>query len=163
MNLRNNKQLHKIILLLMAMHWPLAFWIIQIIIKRYLPYCTWTTNFTYGFECQYGNIKAYNVWLSDTICNDHEMITIGEGTRFSSWNRVITGVHDIYDFSVCNNKPVNIWKNCWITTGVIILPWVSIWDNCIIWAWSVVTKDIPSNSIAVGNPCKVIKRLDNAA
>ena len=126
-----------------------------------MPGCTWKTSFMYGFECQYGNIKAHNVWLADTICNDHELISIGDWTKFSSGNRIITWTHNIYDFNICENKPVTIGKNCRITTGVIILPGVTIWDNCIIGAWSVITKDIQSYSLAVWNPCKVIKLLDS--
>ena len=57
-------------------------------------------------------------------------------------------------------KRVNIGKNVWIGSGSIILPGVSIGDNSIIGAGSVVTKDIPENSIAVGNPAKVIKKID---
>ena len=58
-------------------------------------------------------------------------------------------------------KKVIIGKNVWIGSGSIILPGVIIGDNSIIGAGSVVNKDIPENSIAVGNPCKVIKRINN--
>ena len=57
-------------------------------------------------------------------------------------------------------KRVNIGKNVWIGSGSIILPGVSIGDNAIIGAGSIVTKDIPLNSIAVGNPAKVIKMIN---
>jgi maltose O-acetyltransferase len=56
-------------------------------------------------------------------------------------------------------EPVIIGDNVWIGGSVTILPGVTIGDNVTIGAGSVVTKDIPSNSIAVGNPCKVIKTL----
>ena len=56
-------------------------------------------------------------------------------------------------------KPVRIGDNVWIGGSVTILPGVTIGDNVTIGAGSVVTKNIPSNSIAVGNPCKVIKAL----
>ena len=56
-------------------------------------------------------------------------------------------------------KRVNIGKNVWIGSGSIILPGVSIGDNSIIGAGSVVNRDIPENSIAVGNPCKVIRKI----
>ena len=56
-------------------------------------------------------------------------------------------------------EPVTIGDNVWIGGSVTILPGVTIGDNVTIGAGSVVTKDIPSNSIAVGNPCKVIKAL----
>jgi len=56
-------------------------------------------------------------------------------------------------------KPVTIGNNVWIGGSVTILPGVTIGDNVTIGAGSVVTKDIPSNSVAVGNPCKVIKHI----
>ena len=59
-------------------------------------------------------------------------------------------------------KTVRIGSDVWIGGGAIILPGVTIGDNTIIGAGSVVTKDIPANSIAVGNPCKVIRQLDPA-
>ncbi len=59
-------------------------------------------------------------------------------------------------------EPVSIGNNVWIGGSVTILPGVTIGDNVTIGAGSVVAKDIPSNSIAVGNPCKVIKKLESA-
>ena len=57
------------------------------------------------------------------------------------------------------NVPVRIGKNCWIGAGAIILPGVNIGDNTVIGAGSVVTKDIPANAVAVGNPCKVLRPI----
>jgi acetyltransferase-like isoleucine patch superfamily enzyme len=54
---------------------------------------------------------------------------------------------------------ITIWNNVWIWARVTILKWVTIWDNVVIWAGSVVTKSIEGNSVAVWNPCKVIKKL----
>ena len=54
--------------------------------------------------------------------------------------------------------PVTIGEDCWIGGGAILCPGVTIGDRCIIGAGSVVTKDIPSDSIAVGNPAKVIRK-----
>ena len=56
-------------------------------------------------------------------------------------------------------RPVTIGNNVWIGAGVCILPGVTIGDNTVIGAGSVVTKDIPSNVLAVGNPCRVIKEI----
>ncbi len=58
------------------------------------------------------------------------------------------------------NAPVHIGKNCWLGAGVIVVPGVTIGDNCVIGAGSVVTKDIPSNTIAVGNPARVLRKID---
>ena len=53
--------------------------------------------------------------------------------------------------------PIHIGKNCWIGAGSLILPGVTIGDNTVIGAGSVVTKDIPSSVVAVGNPCRVMR------
>ena len=58
------------------------------------------------------------------------------------------------------NAPVHIGRNCWIGAGTIILPGVSIGDNTVIGAGSVVTKDIPQNVVAVGNPCRVKREIN---
>ena len=55
------------------------------------------------------------------------------------------------------NASVRIGRNCWLGAGVIVLPGVTVGDNVVIGAGSVVTKDIPSNVVAVGNPCRVLR------
>ncbi len=57
------------------------------------------------------------------------------------------------------NFPVHIGRNCWIGAGAIIVPGVTIGDNTVIGAGSVVTKDIPANVVAVGNPCRVLREI----
>ena len=57
-------------------------------------------------------------------------------------------------------KPIEVGNNVWIGGNVVVLPGVKIGDNCVIGAGSVVVKDIPENSVAVGNPCKVIKKIE---
>ena len=59
-------------------------------------------------------------------------------------------------------SPITIGEDCWLGGGVTICPGVIIGDRCIIGAGSVVVKDIPSDSIAVGNPCKVIKSIEGS-
>lgn len=56
-------------------------------------------------------------------------------------------------------KPITVGNNVWIGGNTIVLPGVKIGDNCVIGAGSVVTKDIPANSLAVGNPCRVIRTI----
>ena len=56
-------------------------------------------------------------------------------------------------------KPITVGNNVWFGAGVIVCPGVSIGNNCVIGAGSVVVKDIPDNSVAVGNPCRVIKTI----
>lgn len=58
------------------------------------------------------------------------------------------------------NAPIHIGKNCWLGAGVMVMPGVTIGDNVVIGAGSVVTKDLPSNVIAVGNPCKVLREVN---
>lgn len=58
------------------------------------------------------------------------------------------------------NVQVTIGKNCWLGAGVIIVPGVTIGENVVIGAGSVVTKDIPSNVVALGNPCKVLREIN---
>lgn len=57
------------------------------------------------------------------------------------------------------NKDIHIGNNVWIGAGAIILPGVTIGDNSVIGAGSVVTKDIPANVVAVGNPCRVMREI----
>lgn len=57
------------------------------------------------------------------------------------------------------NMPVRIGENCWIGAGAVIMPGVTIGDNSVIGAGSVVTKDIPANVVAYGNPCRVAREI----
>ena len=57
------------------------------------------------------------------------------------------------------NLPVRIGRNCWLGAGVIVVPGVTIGDNSVIGAGSIVTKDIPANVVAVGNPCRVMRPI----
>lgn len=57
------------------------------------------------------------------------------------------------------NAPVHIGKNCWIGAGAILVPGVTVGDNAVIGAGSIVTKDIPANVLAVGNPCRVLREI----
>ena len=54
---------------------------------------------------------------------------------------------------------MHIGKNCWIGAGAVILPGVTIGDNTVVGAGSVVTKDLPANVVAVGNPCRVMREI----
>lgn len=97
-----------------------------------------------------------------TLVDDTD-IFVGDCTMFAPNVIVATAGHPIlpelreqvYQF----NKPVHIGRNCWIGAGAVILPGVTIGDNTVIGAGSVVTKDIPANVVAVGNPCKVLREI----
>jgi putative thiogalactoside transacetylase len=56
-------------------------------------------------------------------------------------------------------SPIKVGNNVWIGGNVCVMPGVTIGDNVVIGAGSVVNKDIPSNVVAVGNPCKVLKNI----
>ncbi len=96
---------------------------------------------------------------------DDTHIYVGDCTLFGPNVVVATAGHPIdpelrskaYQF----NMPVHIGKNCWIGAGAVIVPGVTIGDNTVIGAGSVVTKDIPSNVVAVGNPCKVLREISD--
>ena len=95
---------------------------------------------------------------------DDTHIYVGDGTLFGPNVTVATAGHPIdpairatgCQFAI----PVTIGKCCWIGAGSIILPGVTIGDGTVIGAGSVVTKDIPSNVVAVGNPCRVLREIN---
>lgn len=113
-----------------------------------------------GRHCHFGSGIYANFNLT---CVDDTHIYVGDRTMFGPNVTVATAAHPVdpelrrqgYEY----NKPVRIGENCWIGAGAIILPGVTVGDNVVIGAGSVVTRDIPSNTVAVGNPCRVIKEV----
>ncbi|MBM6970955.1 sugar O-acetyltransferase [Mordavella massiliensis] len=97
-----------------------------------------------------------------TLVDDGE-IYIGDYTMIGPNVTIATAGHPVlpelrqeaYQFNI----PVHIGKNVWIGAGVIILPGVTVGDNTVIGAGSVVTKDIPSDVVAAGNPCRVLRPI----
>ncbi len=114
-----------------------------------------------GHHVHFGkNIYAnFNLTLVD---DTH--IYVGDYTMFGPNVTVATAGHPIdpalreqgYQY----NAPVRIGKNCWIGAGVIIVPGITIGDNVVVGAGSVVTKDLPDNVVAVGNPCRVLREVN---
>ena len=74
---------------------------------------------------------------------------------------IITGTHpiapELREQLLQFNMPVRIGRNCWLGAGSLILPGVTIGDNVVVGAGSVVTHDLPDNVVAVGNPCRVLR------
>ncbi|MDP1817348.1 MAG: DapH/DapD/GlmU-related protein [Leadbetterella sp.] len=120
-----------------------------------------STSFGSGFYCSAPNVSlGENVGLADTLILAYAPVRIGNNCSFSYRNIIITSSHDFNDFSKVIASPVTIGNNVWVTTNVIILPGVTIGDNTVIGAGSVVTKDIPPGVFAAGNPCRVIEPID---
>lgn len=112
------------------------------------------------FKCLFANlIVGEGVALHDAFCVDYAPIVLHDGARLSFRNMLITSTHDLDDFSIVIAKPIVLERNVWVTSGCIILGGVRIGENSVIAAGSVVTKSIPSNVLAGGNPAKVIKAI----
>lgn len=94
---------------------------------------------------------------------DDTYIEVGDCTMFGPNVIIATAGHPVLpalrEKGYQYNMPVKIGKNCWLGAGVIVLPGVNIGDNSVIGAGSVVTKDVPANVVAVGNPCKVLREI----
>lgn len=106
-----------------------------------------------------------NVYANFNLtCVDDTHIYIGDYTMIGPNVTLATAGHPIlpelrekgYQF----NMPVRIGKNCWLGAGVIVLPGITIGDNTVVGAGSIVTKDLPPNVVAVGNPCKVLREIN---
>lgn len=94
---------------------------------------------------------------------DDTHIYVGDFTMFGPNVTVATAGHPILpelrEKAFQYNMPVKIGRNCWIGAGVVIVPGVTIGDNTVIGAGSVVTRDIPGNSVAMGVPCRVVRAI----
>lgn len=96
---------------------------------------------------------------------DDTHIHVGDYTMFGPNVTVATAGHPILpelrEKGCQYNAPVRIGRNCWIGADAVIVPGVTIGDNTVIGAGSVVTKDIPSGVVAVGNPCRVLREISD--
>lgn len=97
-----------------------------------------------------------------TLVDDAD-IYVGDCTMLAPNVVIATAGHPILpalrEKALQYNLSVHIGKNVWIGAGAVILPGVTIGDNSVIGAGSVVTKDIPANVVAVGNPCRVLREI----
>ena len=130
------------------------------------------------FICDYGrNIYIGNNVSINTNCTfvDCNKITIGDNVLVASNVQLYTSAHPVElserltpGFTPGSSEyfcrtyalPITIGSGCWIGGGVIILPGVTIGDGSVIGAGSVVNKDIPANSLAAGNPCRIIRNIN---
>ena len=127
------------------------------------------------FYCDYGeNIKIgknfyanFNLTILDCC-----PVEIGDDVFIGPNVSLLTPVHPLRwqqrntrvkpDGTLCNceyAKPIKIGKNCWLAVNVTVIGGVTIGEGCVIGAGSVVTRDIPPNSLAVGNPCRVLRQI----
>lgn len=118
------------------------------------------------FECDYG----YNIEIGENFYSNHNLVILDANKVVFGDNVFIgpncgfyTAGHPL-DAETRNKgleyaKPIKVGSDVWFGGNVVVLPGVKIGNNVVIGAGSVVTKDIPENSIAVGNPCKVIKNI----
>lgn len=125
--------------------------------------------FHYGIHTKIGKRLFAN--FNFTV-QDDAPVTIGDDCNFGPNCTIVTPVHPMLpderkvilnsageEKHMCYAKPVTIGNDCWFGANVVVCPGVTIGDNCVIGAGSVVVKDIPANSFAAGNPCRVIREL----
>ncbi len=138
--------------------------------KKYLKELLGKTGETFQIEpnffCDYG----YNIELGENFYSNHNLVildpapvTFGDNVFIGPNCGFYTAEHPL-DAERRNQwleyaKPIKVGNNVWFGGGVTVISGVTIGDNVVIGAGSVVTKDIPSNVVAVGNPCKVLKQL----
>ena len=118
----------------------------------------------------YANWGGHHVHLGNNVYANYGVtfvddthIYIGEHTMIGPNCVLATANHPILpelrEKAYQYNLPIRIGCNCWLGAGVIVVPGVTIGDNTVIGAGSVVTKDIPANVVAVGNPCHVLRPI----
>lgn len=118
------------------------------------------------FMCDYG----YNIEIGENFYSNHNLIildcakvTFGDNVFIAPNCAFYTACHPI-DYETRNKgleyaKAIRIGNNVWIGGNVVVLAGVTVGDNSVIGAGSVVTKDIPPNVVAAGNPCKIIRQI----
>jgi len=139
------------------------------ILRELLPNAKPPTWIQPPFFCDYG----YNIHLGEDVyfnfncvVLDCTVITIGARTQIGPNVQIYAADHPLdagaraaaAEFA----RPVSIGEDCWIGGNAVICPGVTIGDRCVIGAGAIVTKDIPDDSLAAGNPARVIRRIDPA-
>ena len=119
-----------------------------------------------NFRCEFGhNIQLGDFFYAnyDCIMLDGAKITVGDRVLFGPKVGLYTSNHlfdaDEREMGGCVAKPITIGNRCWLAANVSVMPGVTIGDDTIIGAGSVVTHDIPKGVIAAGNPCTVLRQI----
>ena len=126
-------------------------------------------RFHYGVHTHVGAHCFFN--FNITVQDDAE-VWIGDHCDFGPNVTIVTPIHPMLADErvgielptgekrrLCYARPVRIGNNCWFGANAVILPGVTIGDNCVIGSGSVVTRDVPADSFAAGNPARVIRKL----
>lgn len=138
--------------------------------KRILEQLFESTNGEFYIEPPFYCCYGYNVhWGKNAYANynltilDQGKVTVGDHVMIGPNVQLLTACHPIdaeeRNAHIEYSMPITIRDNAWLGGGVIVTPGVTIGENCVIGAGSVVTKDIPDNVVAVGNPCRVIRKI----
>jgi maltose O-acetyltransferase len=136
------------------------------ILARLIPNAPKSLYIEPPFHCDYGYniICGENVYFNvNCVILDVTLVKLGNNVFFAPCVQVYTATHPIDAVlrrSKENGKPVTIGDDCWIGGGAIICPGVTIGNRCVIGAGSVVTKDIPDDSLAAGNPARVLRKIE---
>lgn len=138
------------------------------ILRDLLPNCADDMVVTAPFYCDYGyNIHCEEgVYLNfNCVFLDPAEIRVGARTLFAPNVQLYTAGHPLSAAQRAaeleHARPITIGKDCWIGGNVLVMPGVTIGDRVVVGAGSVVTKDIPSDSLALGNPAKVVRKLED--
>lgn len=112
---------------------------------------------------RFNNVKLGNniTIMSNCLMMSAGGITIEDNVMIAANVQLITNNHDLDTRSIITCLPIHIKRNCWIGAGATILRGITIGENSVVGAGSVVTKDVPDNAIVVGNPARVVKYLDS--
>jgi maltose O-acetyltransferase len=118
-------------------------------------------------QCDYGHLitMGRNSFLNyDAIVMDGAPIVIGDDVSIGPRAQLLTALHPMNDHELRRQRwetaaPIAIGDNVWLGGGVIVCPGVTIGANTVVGAGSVVTKDLPAQVFAAGNPCRVIRSL----
>ena len=120
-------------------------------------HANWGGRHVHFGSCIYAN---FNLTLVD---DTH--IYVGDYTQFGPNVVLATAGHpvlpELREQGYQYNAPIRVGRNCWLGANVSVMPGVTIGDNVVIGAGSVVTRDLPSNVIAVGDPCRILREVDD--